>query len=199
MTNIFNALFYFGTFDPIHEGHLDLARQIQKKTDYEVIFVPAYKSPWKPNITSFEHRLNMINLCTDNFLDIEKQALCTSSWETVAAIINRFESTTKINVLIGMDAFRKLHSWKNAEYLKEHCHFVVVPRPNESSIVPISMDDWDYTFMDIRTYNISSTEIRYKVNKAENLKFLVPALVAQYIDKNCLYKGEGNGEYSFYN
>lgn len=175
-----------GTFNPIHEGHLKMAQYALKKYNFEkIIFIPAYLPPHKEISSELaKHRYRMVELAIKNnsrfeISDIEYQSEGKSySLITVKKIIEQYNIKSRLNFIIGADAFAKIDTWYKAEELKDLVHFIVFPRLGDSidNIV-----GWDYELTDMDLINISSTNIRNgKANDIIN--------VEGYIKNNGLYK-----------
>ena len=181
-------IFYFGTFNPIHNGHLHIA-DIVSNTLGKVIFVPAYDSPWKIELKeTYEHRTKMIQLCGKETSDIEK-SLPTPSY-TYQTIEKLYENLGKINFIIGYDQFFSLEKWKHFEILKEKCHFIVIPRNVKqcTSLNEMKEKGWDFQSIAMNCIDISSSDIRNRVKEGKDIYGLVPKQVESYIKDNKLYK-----------
>ena len=181
--------FYFGTFNPIHNGHLYVAKQLEE-LGYFTLFVPAYASPWKEDtVNNFAHRATMIYSQTFKLSLIEKELGTPSfSAQTVRNLMSEY-GLDKINYVIGMDAFAQINKWANPEELRKYCHFLVIPRESSSvDFRQMEQDGWDFEIIDIKPYTVSSSEIREKISKGENIDNLVPKKVKKIIDVFDLYK-----------
>ncbi|MFN2576248.1 MAG: nicotinate-nucleotide adenylyltransferase [Pyrinomonadaceae bacterium] len=129
---------YGGTFDPVHNGHIDVARRVLKLFELdEVIFVPACLPPHKrnANITSVFHRFAMLALATEADqrllvstieLDAPEQPYAV---ETVDRMRNAFGPETELFFLMGADSWLEIRSWHQWERLLSLCNFIVVSRP----------------------------------------------------------------------
>lgn len=174
-----------GTFNPIHEGHLKMAEFALKKYNFEkIIFIPAYLPPHKEIKQDLaEHRYNMVQLAIkDNpyfeISDIEYKSEGKSySLITVKKIIEQYCIKSRLNFIIGTDAFSKIESWYKATELKELVHFIVFPRKGSEIN---NKNDWDYELTEMNYVDISSTEIRKGLLQDKN--------VEGYIKKHGLYK-----------
>jgi len=173
-----------GTFNPIHEAHLKMAEFALDYYGFDrIIFIPAGIPPHKNISTNLaKHRLNMVKLAVSKnprfeVSDIEyKREGKSYSLITVKKIIGQYNINSRLNFLIGTDAFDKIESWYKADELKELVHFIVFPRGME--ITP--KEGFDYELAPMDYINISSTEIRKKHN--ESIKE-----IKEYIKQNDLY------------
>lgn len=126
-----------GTFNPIHNGHLQIAREVDQKLHLDsILFIPSGAPPHKPDekIPAAGHRLAMARLALHDFprfsvSDIEvKRPGKSYSIQTIADL-KALHPSDSLFFIIGMDAFYDLPTWKEAGRLLTLCHFVVVSRP----------------------------------------------------------------------
>jgi nicotinate-nucleotide adenylyltransferase len=181
---------YGGTFNPVHHGHLILARQALEEFKLDrLIFVPAAESPFKiQNHTApAGDRLAMLRLAIageDRFsvdpLEIERGGI-SYSIDTVKMFRSR-DPEAELFFLVGEDNADRLTEWHRFEELKKLVCFIVLSRSEdfESSEYPVVQ----------RRIEISSTEIRNRVAKQESITYLVPESVKHYIEQHQLYQGE---------
>jgi nicotinate-nucleotide adenylyltransferase len=181
---------YGGTFNPVHHGHLILARQALEEFKLDrLIFVPAAESPFKiQNHTApADDRLAMLQSAIagdDRFavdpLEIERGGV-SYSIDTVKIFRSR-DPKAELFFLVGEDNAERLTEWHRFEELRELVCFVVLSRSEdfESSEYPVVQ----------RRIEISSTEIRNRVANQESITYLVPESVKHYIEQHQLYQGE---------
>lgn len=188
-----------GTFNPIHNAHIQVAEFALRKLDCgKVIFIPAYKPPHKESDDKFAiHRLNMVKLACKNcqgldVSDIEFQLNGKSyTYLTILELYKRYDIEGKIKFLIGTDAFEKIESWYKTDKLKELVDFVVFIRENncdKSRFEQLREKGYNFEFMPLEFLDISSTEIREKIAKGASIKGLVPEITEEYIIENGLYR-----------
>ena len=140
-----NIGYFGGTFDPIHNGHLALARAAFEACHLDrVLFVPTDAPPHKRRkpITSFVHRYTMVALALNEarergFLPslLEQPGPSVRfrySIDTVRALRRRLRKSDRLFFLIGIDAFLEISTWHQPEALLRACEFVVVSRPGYS-------------------------------------------------------------------
>ena len=130
-----------GTFDPVHLGHLAVARAAAEKFKLnQVYFVPADLPPHKlkRKLTDFQHRFAMLALATiddkrfvPSLLDAHT-GLPNYSIDTVRRIKQDLKRLDKLYFLIGMDAFKEIATWRQPEELLAECEFIVASRPGFS-------------------------------------------------------------------
>lgn len=206
-----------GTFDPIHNGHLDVARAAaQALTLDEVWLVPARTPPHRhhPDANA-EHRLAMARLAaagevrmraSDIEMHHEGPSYTVNTLDRVRATVS---PDTTLFFLIGADAFRDVPSWRAFPAVLDRCHFVVVSRPGLPALalrealpalaermvdVPCPIPPTPSIFLvDATTTAVSSTEIRRRLLTREPLGGLVPPAVEAYVASHCLYQRQEPG------
>jgi len=181
---------YGGTFDPVHHGHLILARQALEELQLDrIVFVPAAESPFKIQNHSApaSHRLAMLRLAIKGEtrfladpLEVERGGV-SYSIDTVKLLRAR-DPAAEFFFLVGEDNAHRLAEWHRFEELNKLVHFVVLSR-SEGFRSP------EYPVVQ-RRVEISSTEIRNRVANEESITYLVPEAVAGYIKQHQLYHGE---------
>lgn len=184
---------FFGTFNPIHNGHIKMADFALKKYNFDkIIFVPAYLPPHKELENNLAgHRLNMVKLATKTnpkfeVSDIEYQSNTKSySIFTIEKLIAKYNIQDRINFIIGTDAFEKIETWYNADKLKKLVHFIVFPRKGENTnkLVNLKQNSWDFEIAKSEYFDFSSTEIR-----ATSSHTKTNTEVEEYIKTHDLYK-----------
>jgi nicotinate-nucleotide adenylyltransferase len=181
---------YGGTFNPVHHGHLILARQALEEFKLDrLVFVPAAESPFKIQNHSAPagDRLAMLRLAIageDRFsvdpLEIERGGV-SYSIDTVKMFRNR-DPGAELFFLVGEDNADRLTEWHRFEELKKLVYFVVLSRSED-------FQSPEYPVVQ-RRIEISSTEIRNRVANQESITYLVPESVKHYIEQHQLYQGE---------
>ena len=188
-----------GTFDPVHLGHISLARQLAEHASLDgVLFVLAAAHPFKgPTIHApYEFRRDMLELGLagqPNFLlsEVEKDLdLSGYTYDTIRALKVAYPIAC-FTFLIGSDNLISLAKWHRIDEVLSEVRFTVGTRPPaDSLIVPEPFRDRVDAF-DIEPIDISSTHIRERVAAGVDLDALaglVPRRVAEYILRNGLYQ-----------
>jgi nicotinate-nucleotide adenylyltransferase len=133
--------FFGGTFDPVHRGHLAIARAAVGKFGLNLVyFAPADIPPHKQKkrLTDFQHRYAMLALATAEEKRFVPSLLDAStgrpnySIDTVRRLKSSLGKTDKLYFLIGMDAFEEISSWRRPVELLAECEFIVASRPGYS-------------------------------------------------------------------
>jgi nicotinate-nucleotide adenylyltransferase len=181
---------YGGSFDPIHHGHLILARQALEDLSLDrVIFIPAAESPFKLNHSSAPagDRLMMVQLaiqCEPAFfvdpLEINREA--PSYTIDTARTFHAHHPNDTLFFLVGEDHVPALPKWNEFEKLDELVHFAILSR----SDLPLKVE---YPVIR-RRFDLSATEIRNRVANDLPISYLVPENVLHYIEERKLYQGE---------
>ncbi|PVX46003.1 nicotinate-nucleotide adenylyltransferase [Flavobacterium sp. 103] len=187
---------YFGTFNPIHIGHLIIANHMAEHADLDQVWmVVTPHNPLKKKATLLDdyHRLQMVYLATEDFpkikpSDIEfKLSQPNYTVNTLAHLQEKYPDH-EFSLIMGEDNLKSLHKWKNYEVILEHHDIYVYPR--------ISAENENLTFknhpkihlIDAPVVEISSTDIRHNIKKSKNVQPLLPHKVWDYIDHNNFYK-----------
>ena len=183
-----------GTFDPIHEGHLALARAaLQKLTLDRIIFVPAFRHPLMEKqaitIASPEARLEMVKLAIADesrfqISDCEIKRKGTSyTVDTLRMFRAQYPKPDELFFITGGDWAKDLSQWKEIDLLLTLAHFVVAKRPGfNTSRLPRGV-----TLLDFVPLDISSTGIREYLAKGKSTGLPVPKGVLRYIQEHKLY------------
>ena len=201
-----------GTFDPIHCGHVDLARAAQQTLNLDDFFVvTANVPPHRPQpFASSFHRFAMVSLAVAgrkgwHASDLELRASGPSyTSATLQAFRERGYSTSELFFVIGADAFADIAAWRDYPLILDLAQFVVVSRPGfpvtdlrrrlpSLSGRMAAPEDTGRShhpaiiLIDARTAEVSSTAIRRRVADGESIAGLVPPAVQQYIEQHGLY------------
>lgn len=192
-----------GTFDPIHNGHLLMAENSRKAFSLDkIIFIPAGIPPHKKdkNISSNVHRYNMTLLAINNnkhyFLsDIElKREGISFTVDTIKHLKSIF-SGAELYFIMGSDSLLQIEKWKDYEELLSLCNFIVAKRPNyDDEQLKRKVDNLNSLYkssiyiVEGPVLDVSSSDIRNKVQRGESITYLVPNPVEEYIYKHELYK-----------
>lgn len=198
-----------GTFDPIHNGHLAIARHAIDKLELgKIIFIPSGIPPHKTNqrISPPEIRFEMVRLAIEEYTDYEISDIETKNTEvnyTINTIKYFLEKIEKKDLffLIGADSLYELYTWKDVDELVRLCQFAVFVRKEypiktlESADIHLERSTFRECLRHIIKMcpvNVSATEIREKVALGEPITGLVPLSVEKYIYSHGLYKNRSS-------
>ena len=139
-----NIGLFGGSFDPIHRGHLALARAAAERFSLRrILFVPANVPPHKQKhpVTDFVHRYTMVALatqdekgCIPSLLEAPQDGVARANYtiDTVRRVKQSLKKSDRLFFLIGIDAFLDISKWHKAEELLAECTFVIASRPGYS-------------------------------------------------------------------
>ena len=181
-----------GTFDPIHNAHLKIAREAARQQHLSrVLFIPAAKPPHKSGVTRvpYENRLRMVELaCQGEPLfeasRLEAGAQNSYSIETIERVRATLGKNQDLFFLIGSDAFAEIRTWHRWQEVIRSVEFIVVSRPGCTYEVP---DGARVDRLDNVNLPVSSSEIREKLATGDE-DVDVPQPVLQYIREHGLYR-----------
>lgn len=191
-----------GTFDPIHYGHLVTGEAVcdEFKVD-KVIFMPTGDPAHKDGVTEKNHRFEMTSLAVENNENFELSTLeldrtgKTYTVDTIEELKKYCVEDVIIYFVMGADSIYQLHLWKDFEKLLKMCQFIGVTRPNyDKSKMEILVEklNKEYKakihFLEIPALDISSSELRKKVEEGMSIRYLLPDKVEEYIKKINLYR-----------
>ncbi len=189
-----------GTFDPVHRGHVELAKCAQRQLSLgEVVWIPAGE-PWRKagrEITAAEHRLAMVRLVTRR----------EAGWQTSTIELDREGPTYAVDtaetlhherkdeglvLILGQDALRDLPNWHEPERLIQLVELAVAPR-GERVENPTELEELlpglsrRVTWLDLPPVPVSATLVRELAAQGKPLSELLPARVEEYIREHNLY------------
>ncbi|MES2573415.1 MAG: nicotinate (nicotinamide) nucleotide adenylyltransferase [Bacteroidota bacterium] len=187
---------YFGTFNPIHMGHLIIANHFAEHTSLDQIWmVVTPHNPLKNKETLLDdyQRLQLVTLATEDYpkikpSDIEfKLSQPNYTVNTLAHLQDKFPNH-EFSLIMGEDNLKSLHKWKNYEVILQNHEVYVYPRISSGVENSIFKDNPKIHFIAAPIVEISSTFIRENIKKKKNVQPLLPSKVWEYIDHNNLYK-----------
>lgn len=187
---------YFGTFNPIHIGHLIIANHLAEHSHLDEIWMmvtPHNPLKKKTSLLDDHHRLQMVHLATENYPKIKP-----SDFEfklpqpnyTVNTLIHLYEKYPQheFSLIMGEDNLKTLHKWKNYEVILENYTIYVYPRISSEEENTALKSHPKVHNIDAPIVEISSTFIRNNIKMKKNIQPLLPSKVWEYIDHNNFYK-----------
>jgi nicotinate-nucleotide adenylyltransferase len=213
-----------GTFNPVHLGHLRAALEVKEGFELSKIFlIPAALPPHKTpgDVADAGDRLQMLNLALDDkdgfsVSDIElKRSGPSYTIDSVKYFKNTLPEESQVYLVMGLDAFLEIDTWKSYEELLVQVAIVVINRPRRDRL--LSTDGWEllddylksnipggYEFsesqscylsadkqpihiFEVTALDISSTRIRSLIKKGRSIGYLVPRRAAEFINSRGLY------------
>ncbi|MCU4164842.1 nicotinate (nicotinamide) nucleotide adenylyltransferase [Carboxylicivirga caseinilyticus] len=185
---------FFGSFNPIHAGHLALANYMCEFEEMdEVWFVVSPQNPFKSkaDLIDTNHRLNMTQLATSEYskfkvVDIETQLPIPSYTIDTLTELHKRHKNCIFNLIMGADNIQNIQRWKDGDrILSDYC-ILVYPRTGystENLEVPLSVK-----YTDAPVIEISSTKIRTWLKEGKQLPYFITPVVLEYIELNKLYQ-----------
>jgi len=193
---------YGGSFDPIHLGHLKTATSLKTELQLDHLFLlpccePVHKDGLK---YSSNDRLKMLNLAVDNFstLEIDSREINRGGGSYMIDTLHELKQIYRdepICLIIGMDSFLKIKTWKDWQEFSKLVHLVILERQG-FNIIDSSLDSFHNTkdvnqlrlesngllyFSNCPKINISSSDIRDRIAANQNLDDLLPKSVINYL------------------
>lgn len=184
---------YFGSFNPIHTGHLIVASYVANHTDcQQVWFVVSPQNPLKPSsvLLNEYHRLHLVRLAVEDDLrlkasDVEFKLPRPSYTIDTLTYLREKYPTNEFSIVMGSDSFQNLSRWKNFEQLVRDYSFIIYQRPG----FPITDNHGaNISILQAPLLQLSATEIRDNIRSGKSIRYLVPDAVREEIEQNHYYK-----------
>ncbi|TVR77842.1 MAG: nicotinate-nucleotide adenylyltransferase [Chitinophagaceae bacterium] len=185
---------FFGTFNPIHIGHLIIANYFVENSHIDKVwFVVTPQNPFKQksSLLNEYERLKMVETAIE-----DNERLSVSNVEfmlkkpsyTIDTLTKLTEMFPKyeFSLIMGGDNLDSFHKWKNYETILKYYHLLVYRREG------FDLNEWKkhpkVTILDVPLLNISASLIRNMIKEEKSVKYLIPDKVNNYIEKNSLYR-----------
>lgn len=188
---------FFGSFNPIHIGHLILSNYILENSDMnELWFVVSPQNPFKEkkSLLKDHNRLEMVELAIKNYPQMRASnvefSLPTPSYtiDTLTYLKEKYPDHT-FSLIMGEDNLKSLHKWKNSDLLVKNHHIIVYPRVSSDD-----KKDTEYlkhdniSLIEAPVIELSATEIRNMIRLNKNVRPMLPPEVFEYLDGSNFYK-----------
>ncbi len=191
---------YFGSFNPIHVGHLIIANHlVEHSVLQQVWMVVTPHNPHKQKTTLLNdyQRLHLVNLALNDYpkikaSDVEfKLSQPNYTVNTLAHLQEKYPQH-EFSIIMGEDNLKSLHKWKNYEHILNHHHVFVYPRisPEAENLEAKIAEKIGHTIHKINApiVEISSTFVRENIKNKKNVRPLLPLKVWEYVDENNFYR-----------
>lgn len=188
---------FFGTFNPIHIGHLVIANHMAEFSDLDQVwFVVTPKSPFKAKQTLLDdhHRYRMVFEAIQEYPKLEpcdvefKLPQPNYTIDTLTHLQERYGQSHKFALIMGADNLKSFHKWKNYEAILEYYELYVYPRISEQKISTVLQDHPKIHKVAAPIMEISSTFIRREHKAGKNIRPLLPEAVWTYMDEMNFYR-----------
>jgi nicotinate-nucleotide adenylyltransferase len=192
-----------GTFDPIHNGHIEIAREAERQLNLsKVLLLPAGR-PWLKTgrtITPACHRAKMVELAIAAETNLELSTLeidrtgPSYAVQTLEILLSQLGESASLFFIMGWDSLEEVPRWKEPARLLQMCQLVAFPRPH---IKPPDLESLDklvpgiarkVILLNMLPIDISSSEIRKRIVEGVPVKGILPLEVEKYIRVHKLYQ-----------
>lgn len=188
---------FFGSFNPIHIGHLILANYILENSDMdELWFVVSPQNPFKDkkSLLNDHNRLDMVQLAVKNYPNMRASnvefSLPKPSYtiDTLTYLHEKYPDYS-FSLIMGEDNLKSLHKWKNADILIKNHHIIVYPRVFEGEKKDAAyLQHENISMIKAPVIELSATEIRNMIRDGKNVRPMLPPEVFEYLDGSSFYK-----------
>ena len=187
---------YFGSFNPIHIGHLVIANHIAEYSDLnQVWFVVTPHNPFKKKSSLLDNyqRLEMVYRATKDYTklkpsDIEFNLPQPNYTVNTLAHLQEKYPEHEFALIMGEDNLKSFHKWKNYELILENHHIYVYPRISENKIQTQFDGHKKIHPVNAPIMQISSTSIRNAIKTGKNVRPMLPEFVWEYLDEMNFYR-----------
>ena len=188
---------FFGSFNPIHIGHLILANYILENSDMEELwFVVSPQNPFKEkkSLLNDHNRLDMVQLALKNYPKMRVSnvefSLPKPSY-TIDTLTYLHEKYPEVSfaLIMGEDNLKGLKKWKNAETLVNNHQIIIYPRVlNSDETKTENFEHENISKIDAPIIELSATKIREMLKEGKNVRPMLPPEVFEYLDGSSFYK-----------
>lgn len=188
---------FFGSFNPIHIGHLILANYILENSDMdELWFVVSPQNPFKDkkSLLNDHNRLDMVQLAVKNYPNMRASnvefSLPKPSYtiDTLTYLHEKYPDYS-FSLIMGEDNLKSLHKWKNADILIKNHHIIVYPRVFDGEKKdPEYLQHENISLVKAPIIELSATEIRNMIRDGKNVRPMLPPEVFEYLDGSSFYQ-----------
>ncbi len=187
---------YFGSFNPIHVGHLIIANHMVEHSDLDQIWMvvtPHNPHKKKNSLLDNHHRLMLVNIALEDYPKIKSSKVefdlpqPSYTVNTLAHITEKFPNNS-FSLIMGEDNLKSLHRWKNYETILENHDIYVYPRISDGKVETRFDNHPKIHKVDAPIVEISSTFIRKSIKEKINIRPLLSQNVWEYLDEMNFYK-----------
>lgn len=187
---------FFGSFNPIHIGHLIIANHLVEHSDLDKVwFVVTPHNPFKKKSTLLDNyqRLEMVYRATKDYdslspSDIEFNLPQPNYTINTLAYLEEKFPDYKFSLIMGEDNLKSFHKWKNYKLILEQYHIFTYPRLSEGTVETQFKGHEKIHHIQAPIMELSSTFIRKSIKAGKNVKPMLPEHVWEYLDEMNFYK-----------
>ncbi|MFC7357737.1 nicotinate (nicotinamide) nucleotide adenylyltransferase [Jejudonia soesokkakensis] len=187
---------YFGTFNPIHVGHLTIANHMVEYSALDEVWMvvtPHNPHKKKSSLLDNVHRLAMVRIALENYPKLKASNIefdLPQPNYTVDTLIYLEEKypEQEFSIIMGEDNLKNFHKWKNYEVILERYAIYVYPRISENKVPERFVDHANITKVAAPIMELSSTFIRNGIKEGKNIRPMLPQDVWEYLDEMNFYK-----------
>ena len=190
-----------GTFDPVHNGHLVIAKSVAEQLGLDrVLFIPAGNPNFKQGqrLASAADRAHMVALAIEgealfelDLREVERPGV-TYTADTLEELAQCYEGA-QLFFIMGTDSAITLPDWKRAADVARLCTIIVAKRPGQSTqqvrdALAASSIDLDIVYLDVPQVDVSSTQLREQIAQGQDVSDMIPPPVAAFLAETGLYQ-----------
>ena len=187
---------YFGSFNPVHAGHLIVAEHIAWHTDLDQVWlVVSPHNPFKEksSLASDYDRLEMVNLAIEGY---DRLRACDAEFrlpkpsytcDTLIHLSEKYPSRD-FSLIVGADSLIGFERWKNYDFILKYFSLYIYPRPGYENTSPVIEGSRFKVIEGAPQVEVSASAIRRDIALGRSVKALVPPAVLSYMEKNGLYR-----------
>lgn len=187
---------FFGTYNPIHVGHLIIANHLAEHSDLDQVWLvvtPQSPHKTKQSMLDDHQRLELVFRATNDYPKLAPSAIEFNLPQPnytvhTLAYLEEKHPEHQFALIMGEDNLRSLPKWKNAEVIMGNYPIYVYPRKLNTTSNSASFSSETVTHIDAPIMEVSSTFIRQQIKDRKNIKPLLPLAVWDYIDEMNFYK-----------
>lgn len=188
-----NIGLYFGSFNPVHTGHLIIAKHLLNATSLkQVWFVVSPHNPLKKtsSLLNEYHRFHLVQSAIEGEVDLKVSNIefhlpkPSYTIDTLTYLKEKYPNY-QFSVIMGSDSFCNIHKWKNYPTLLRDYQLYIYKRPGFEITNPVEQN---INILDAPLLEISSTRIRELIKTGKSIRYLVPDTVKEEIERNHYYR-----------
>lgn len=184
---------YFGSFNPVHNGHLIMANHIANYTSLQRIwFIISPQNPLKKSqsLINENHRKHLVDLAIDGENKLRSSNIefnlpkPSYTVDTLAYLHDKYPQH-EFSIIMGSDSFANIKKWKNYEFILKNYEIIIYERPGFK--VRSEMLTERIKVLEAPLLQISSTHIREMIQQKKSIRYLVPDIVKEEIERQQYY------------